>query len=177
MANHVYIATSLDGFIAGPDGGLDWLDAVPNPGGSDWGFSAFMERIDAVVMGRVTFETVLGFGEWPYTKPVFVLSRTLECVPPHLADKAEVISGHPRDVVAALNARGYSQLYVDGGRTIQGFLEGDLIDEMAISRVGVLLGAGVPLFGALGHRRTFNHVKTEVLNEQLTMSHYVRVRD
>ena len=74
MANIVYIATSLDGYIARKDGSIDWLTDIPNPEGSDFGFSAFMERIDGIIMGRGTFETVLSFGQWPYSKPVFVLS-------------------------------------------------------------------------------------------------------
>ena len=77
MAVYVYVATSLDGFIAASDGSVDWLTEIPNPDGSDFGFGAFMRGVDALVMGRNTFETVLGFGSWPYDKPVFVLSETL----------------------------------------------------------------------------------------------------
>ena len=150
MSNHVYIATSLDGFIADRDGGLEWLDAIPNPEGSDWGFSAFMARIDAVVMGRITFETVLGFRRMAlHQAGVRAEQHALSTSPPISPTRPQVMSGSPADVVASLNARGYRELYIDGGRTIQRFLEADLIDEMTISRVGVLLGGGVPLFGEL----------------------------
>jgi len=92
LAVYVYVATSLDGFIAASDGGLDWLMETPNPEQSDYGFAEFMSGIDAIVMGRNTFETVLTFGDWPYSKPVFVLSRTLDEVPEGLRDRVEVVS-------------------------------------------------------------------------------------
>ena len=127
-------------------------------------------------MGRATFETVLGFGVWPYDKPVFVLSTTLDEVPADLAGKAEIVSGDPRSIVAALRERGFEKLYVDGGRTIQGFLEADLIDELIITTVPILLGDGVPLFGTIGRSLAFKRVSTEALTPQLTQSHYVRDR-
>ena len=92
MSNIVYIATSIDGYIAKKDGGLDWLNEVPNPDKSDFGFSNFMDSIDAIIMGRNTFEIVLSFGEWPYNKPVFVLSNTLKTVPDNLKNKAEILN-------------------------------------------------------------------------------------
>ena len=95
MRNVIYIATSLDGFIAAKDGSIDWLMEIPNPEGSDFGFAEFFENIDAVVLGRNTFESVLSFGQWPYTKPVFVLSNSLKTVPGHLAEK--VSSSHTSD--------------------------------------------------------------------------------
>ena len=174
--NYVYIATSLDGFIADRDGGLDWLTGLPNPEGGDFGFAEFLADVDAIVMGRKTFETVLALGVWPYDKPVFVLSTTLGSVPPDLAGKAEVVTGDPRGLVAALRERGYENLYVDGGRTIQGFLEADLIDEIIITTVPILLGDGVPLFGRIGRTLTFTHVSTETLSPELAKSRYVRDR-
>ena len=93
MANRVFIATSLDGFTSDRDGALDWLHSVPNPDNLDFGYAAFMEQIDAIVMGRKTFETVCGFDcDWPYTKPVFVLSRSLTSLPEGYEGKAELIS-------------------------------------------------------------------------------------
>lgn len=174
--NSVYIATSLDGFIADRDGGLEWLTSVSDPEGGDFGFAEFLGRIDAIVMGRATFETVLGFGSWPYEKPVFVLSTTLSDVPADLSGKAEIVRGDPRSIVAALRERGLENLYVDGGRTIQGFLEADLVDELIIATVPILLGDGVPLFGAIGHSLAFKRASTETLTPQLTRSHYVRDR-
>ncbi len=171
----VYVATSLDGYIADANGGLAWLSALPNPDGSDYGFAAFLAQIDAIVMGRRTFEAVVGFGgEWPYPKPVFVLSRTLSGVPTELEGKVEILSGSPAEVMAALGARGYERLYIDGGRTVQQFLAADRVDEMVITRVPVLLGGGVPLFGALDTPLWFEHAGTEDLGNGLTTSRYRR---
>jgi dihydrofolate reductase len=172
----IYIAASLDNFIATPDGGLDWLYAIPNPEQSDYGFADFIQRVDALVMGRKTFETVLSFDPWPYQKPVFVLGRTLAALPEKAHGKAELIRGEPAEVVRILDARGFHNLYVDGGRTIQGFLEADLIDELIITRVPILLGDGIPLFGKLSKELKFGLVKTEQLNDSLIKSTYRRLR-
>lgn len=176
MSVYVYVATSLDGFIADAEGGLDWLMEVPNPDGSDFGFSAFMAGIDAIVMGRTTFETVVSFEMWPYDKPVFVLSNTAREVPGNLVGKAEIISGDLRNVVNDLERRGYNDLYVDGGRVIQGFLAEDLVDTLIITRVPVILGDGIPLFGKLTEKLGFRHDKTEVLNDTLVKNYYSRER-
>lgn len=176
MTNFVYIATSLDGFIATREGGLDWLDEIPNPEQSDYGYAEFMSSIDAVVMGRNTLEKILTLGEWPYQKPVFVLSRTLTRPPQPLSEKVEIINEKIKKLVADLDQRGYSNLYIDGGQVIQSFLREDLIDEMIITRVPILLGDGVPLFGPLTQRLPFKHQKTEIYNNNLIKSHYVRDR-
>lgn len=177
MTTYVYIAASLDNHIAGPGGVLDWLNEIPNPTKSDYGFAEFLRGIDAVVMGRNTFETVLGFDAWPYSIPVFVLSRSLSALPGNTVGKAELIRGEPVEVVQVLGARGFHNLYVDGGLTIQGFLAADLIDELIITRVPILLGGGVPLFGSLPREMKFRLVSTELLNETLVKSHYVRDRN
>lgn len=174
MANMVYIATSLDGFIADRNGGLDWLTSVPNPEGSDFGFGDFMNRVDALVMGRKTFDTVVSFDGWPYSKPVFVLGRSLPLIPESLAGKAEGIIGGPREVVDMLRAKGYRNLYIDGGQTIQSFLREDLVDELVITRVPVLLGGGIPLFGHLDAHLDFEHVGEEDLGNGLVKSRYLR---
>ncbi|MFW9769614.1 MAG: dihydrofolate reductase family protein [Candidatus Thorarchaeota archaeon] len=176
MTNYVYIATSLDGFIATNEGDLDWLNENPNPENNDYGFSEFMSDIDAIVMGRRTFEKVMTFEVWPYTKPVFVLSRSKINVPRNLEDKVESLTGTSKKIVEHLNELGYQNLYIDGGTTIQGFLEEDLIDEMIITRIPILLGDGIPLFGKLSQRLHFSHKKTESLNENLVKSYYTRIR-
>jgi dihydrofolate reductase len=173
MANYVYIATSLDGFIADCDGGLDWLNEIPNPEKSDYGFAEFMRSIDAIVMGRRTFETVLTFDYWPYDKPVFVLSGRGFKVPKELENKIEVVDTDPKTLTGQLKERGFHNLYIDGGMTIQRFLEIGLIDEMIITRVPILLGGGVPLFGKLSRRLNLSHKKTEVFNNMLVKSHYI----
>lgn len=177
MANYVYIATSLDGFIATPDGGVDWLDEIPNPDQSDFGYGEFISHIDAILMGRNSFEKVLTFGVWPYKKPVFVLSNRLKHIPENLINTVEIISGNDiKTVVNRLNERGYHNLYIDGGRTVQSFLAEDMIDELIITRVPILLGDGIPLFGRLTDKLRFRHKKTEVFNNTLVMSAYSRLR-
>jgi dihydrofolate reductase len=176
MANSVYIAASLDGFIATLDGGIEWLEEAPNPDGGDFGFSAFLARVDGLVMGRATFEKVLGFDEWPYAIPVFVMSRSLQEVPSGLEGKVRLVSGSPGEVCARLGAEGFKNLYVDGGRVIQSFFKEDLIDELIVTRFPKLLGRGIPLFGELCQSLDFSHVETEVIGNYLVKSRYERRR-
>lgn len=172
MSNIVYIATSLDGYIAGVNGELDWLMGFPNPGNSDYGFGEFMSRIDGIVMGRSTFDLVVTFGQWPYPKKVFVLSNSLEEVPEHLKDKAEIVNGDLKQLVHDLNGRGYHNLYIDGGQTVQGFMRAELIDEMIISRLPIVLGEGIPLFGSLDQPQTFDCAGTETFENGITKTTY-----
>ena len=145
-----FIAQSLDGYIARPDGGLDWLP--PSDAGYDYGYDALLASVDVVVLGRSTFETVRDFDPWPYGhRAVFVLSTRLrdEDLPISLRDRVQVHPGPPRDLLALLSTQGYRSVYVDGGRTIQSFLRDQLLDELHLFLVPVLLGAGIPLFGPL----------------------------
>lgn len=174
MANFVYIATSLDGYIADKNGGIDWLMSIPKPEDSDFGFSEFMERVDALVMGANTFKTLLSYDEWIYTKKVFVLSNSLKEIPEHLSNKVEIISGSIPEVVASLKTKGYYNLYIDGGKVIQSFLSEDLIDEMIITRIPILLGEGIPLFGILDAPINFSKVKTETLTDMMVKSYYYK---
>ena len=171
--NIVFIAKSLDGFIAGKKGELDWLHAVPNPDNVEMGFADLMNRIDGIVMGRNTFEIVCNLdGEWLYSKPVFVLSSILSSIPEKFKDKAEIVKGSPGEIVELLHNKGFHQLYIDGGLTIQSFLRSGLIDELVITTIPVLLGEGIPLFGELPHPIFLNHLKTVVYLNQLVQSHY-----
>jgi len=168
----VFVGTSLDGFIARVNGAFDFLDA-PGAGGSEpHGYEEFFATVDAVVMGRKTFETVLTFDTWPYgTKPVFVLSsRPLAPSPPGAA--VEHLSGPPADLVATLAARSFKHIYVDGGVTIQRFLQTGLIDRLTIARVPVLIGTGIPLFGPLERDITLRHIATRVYASGLVQSEY-----
>ena len=174
MANIVYIACSLDGYIARKDGGIDWLTEIPNPEQSDYGFSAFMERMDGIVMGRKTFELVQTFDPWPYSKPLFVLSQSLTEIPPALRGRAECLHGPLEEVLDSLRARGMKHLYIDGGKTIQSFLELDLIDELIITRIPIILGSGIPLFAEMDREIRFELMKSEVLNKDLVKNTYVR---
>ena len=169
MKASVFIATSIDGFIAREDGAIDWLPESPEPHGYD----EFMATIDAIVMGRNTFETVLGFGgAWPFKTPVVVLSsRASELVAPEGA-ACEMMSGTPQEVVARLSERGLKHLYIDGGVTIQRFLEAGLIQRMIITRIPVLLGAGIPLFGPLSRDVILEHVATRSYPSGLVQSEY-----
>jgi dihydrofolate reductase len=176
MTNYIYIATSLDGFIATIDGGIDWLNEIPNPEQSDYGWAEFMSGIDAIVMGRNTFEKVLTFGSWPYDKPVFVLSGSLPKIQKAVVGKAEIVNGDLHELIKGWNERGYNNIYIDGGRTIQSFLKEDLVDEMIITKIPILLGDGIPLFGKLPQSMKFIHNKTEIYNNSLVMSHYTRDR-
>ena len=171
--NYVYIATSLDGFIARPDGGLDWLENLDDPE-DDYGFADFIDKIDAIVMGRKTFETVLNFDEWPFTKPVFVLSSTIQTVPNKLRGKVEILNGDPKKIVEELNSRGFNNLYIDGGQTIQRFLKEDLIHEMIITTASVILGDGIPLFHGISGDIKFKCKRVEVLNPYLVKHYYER---
>jgi dihydrofolate reductase len=176
MANYVYIAASLDGFIATPEGGIEWLEDAPNPDGSDFGFSEFISRVNAILMGRATFDKVLAFDHWPYRIPVFVLSSTLKEVPPDLEGKVQIVSGPLVEVTTQLDAQGFKNLYIDGGRVIQSFLMEDLIDELIVTRFPKLLGRGIPLFGELSETLDFSHVETEVIENYLVKSRYRRAR-
>lgn len=139
MSNIAYIATSLDGYISDRDDGLDWLDSIPNPDNIDMGYGDLMNRVDALVMGRKTFEVVCGFdGPWPYTKPVFVLSNSLSSLSESHEGKAELITGSLAEVLVTIHEKGFQDLYIDGGTTIQSFLNEDLIDEMIITVLPML---------------------------------------
>jgi len=175
--NCVFIASSLDGKIADKNNGLDWLTTVPNPENEDAGYGTFIKNTDAIVMGRSTFETVDNFDiEWPYTIPVFVLSNTLTEVPKKYMGKVKFVSGDLKNIIEAINNRGYMNLYIDGGKTIQSFLSEDLIDELTVTKMPILLGGGVPLFSDLPKEMVFEHRSTKVFLEQMVQSFYVRKR-
>ena len=177
MSNIVFIATSIDGYIADKDGGIDWLHSIQNPEGSDMGFVDHFARIDALVMGRNTLDMVFSLDiEWPYAKPVFVLSNTLTSIPKGYEDKVFLVKGALKDIVKDIKDRGYETLYIDGGITIQNFLKEDLIDEMVITTIPVLLGGGSPLFGELMEPLNFKHVKTVRYNDAIVQNVFVRER-
>ena len=175
--NIVFIAQSLDGYIADKNGGLDWLETIPNPEQKDMGYLSFMKRIDAIVMGRNTFETVCGFGiDWPYSKPVFVLSNTLRTLPGELKGKLELIKGSVSSVLEGIGNKGYTRLYIDGGAAIHSFLKEDLIDELIITTIPIILGGGVPLFRDLPKSLEFKHVKSDLYLNEIVQNYYVRKR-
>jgi dihydrofolate reductase len=162
----VFIATSLDGYIARPDGDLGWLTSAEGLG--DTGYESFMAGIDVLVMGRSTYEKVLTFDSWPYDgRKVFVLSTRLATTD----DRIAVYASLP-ELVEAIVATGAGRVYVDGGKVIQSFLRAGLVHEMTITRAPVLLGEGLPLFGPTGHYVSLRHRETRVLGAGFVQSTY-----
>lgn len=170
---HVFIATSLDGFIARENGEIDWL-LEHDQTGEDHGYDAFIEDIDTIVMGRGTFEAVRGMGEWFYNRPVLVLSSMLakEPVPADLSGKVRFADKSPAEAMAMLEAEGCRRVYVDGGRVIQSFLGLGMISDMVITRVPVLLGTGRPLFGSVQRDVALAHTGTRSFPSGLVQSSY-----
>jgi dihydrofolate reductase len=171
MKATVFVGTSLDGYIARSDDALDFLDAGGGEGGPH-GFEEFYASVDALVMGRRTYDVVVGFGAWPYGgKPVFVLSH--RPLPPAPAGaRVERLEGDPEAVVAELERRGFQHLYVDGGQVIQRFLLDGRIDRLIVTRVPVLVGSGIALFGALDRDVPLRHVATRTYPGGAVQSEY-----
>jgi dihydrofolate reductase len=160
----VFVATSLDGFIARADGGLDWLEAADAivPEGEDCGFDAFMASVDALIMGRNTYEQVLSFGEWPYgNKPVIVLSRNKIRIPGDLVQTVSCSAESPKELYRRFSNQGAKRLYIDGGITIQRFLAEGLIDDITITLIPVILGSGQSLFGNVEKDVPLKHIATK----------------
>ena len=182
MKASVYIATSLDGFIAREDGGLDWLPGAQGgdsgeEGGEDYGFQEFRDSVDVLVMGRNTYETVLSFGQWQYgSKRVLVLTSRPIQIPAGLAGTVDSRSCSPAELVKELSESGVGHIYVDGGKTIQGFLDADLIDEIIITTIPVLIGAGIPLFGPLTKDKRLAHVETQSFDNGMVRSKYTVIK-
>ena len=170
MGASVFIGISVDGFIARPNGDLDFL---PPGGGEPHGYNEFMASVDALVIGRKTFETVLAFPVWPYGKKrVVVLSSTPVDLSSVRRGVVEQMAGTPVEIVAKLAASGAHHLYVDGGITIQGFLRAGLIQRLIITRVPVLIGEGIPLFGTLPRDLRLDHVATRHYPSGLVQTEY-----
>ena len=162
MELSVYVAASLDGFIARENGSMDWLRAGgKRPPEEETVYRAFIDSVDAIVMGRVTYDTVREFPSWPYgAKPVVVLSHHDIAIPPALSATVQRMAGPPAELADRFETRGWQHLNVDGGKTIQGFLSAGLISRLIINRVPVLLGSGTPLFGPLPGDLWLEHVRT-----------------
>ena len=169
MTASVFIGTSVDGFIARKNDDLDFLpeDCEPH------GYTEFIAGVDAIVMGRKTFEKVLTFGSWPYgEKRVVVLSSRPIDLSVVSAGVVEQMAGEPAEIVAQLAARAIHHLYIDGGVTIQRFLRAGMIQRLIITRVPALIGEGVPLFGALPHDVRLRHIATRHYPSGLVQSEY-----
>lgn len=174
MTVSVFVGASVDGFIARLNHDLDWL---PEGGGEPHGYEEFLAGIDALVIGRKTFKKVLTFEPWPYgTKRVVVLSGQPLRLPSSIGSAVEQMAGSPAEIVARLAARGATNLYVDGGITIQRFLRAGLVDRLIITRVPVLIGEGIPLFSTLPHDLRLHHVATRSFPSGLVQSEYQVLR-
>jgi dihydrofolate reductase len=164
----VFIATSLDGYIARPDGSIDWLTERGEHAG-DTGYDEFMASVDTVVLGRNTYEKALTFDLWPYEgKQVEVLSTTLD---PD-ADERIIVHRTLEALVETLNDRGAKRVYADGGQVIQTFLRAGLLNELTITTAPVLLGAGIRLFGELDQDIALTHNATRSLKAGFIQSDY-----
>jgi len=170
MSVSVFIGTSVDGFIARTNGALDFL---PEGGGEPHGYNEFIASVDAIVIGRKTFETVLAFDTWPYgDKRVVVLSSRPVDLSAVRGGVVEQMGGPPAEIVSQLAVRGIHHLYIDGGVTIQGFLRAGAIQRLIITRVPVLIGEGIPLFGSLPRDIRLRHIATRHYPSGLVQSEY-----
>jgi len=171
MKASVFVGASVDGFIARLNGDLDWLPQNAEPHGYD----EFIASVDTIVIGRNTFEIVLGFETWPYgKKPVVVLSSQPVDLSVAVArgGVVEHMGGSPTDIAARLTARGVQHVYVDGGITVQRFLQAGLVDRLIVTRVPVLIGEGIPLFGTVPQDIPLRHVATRSYPSGLVQSEY-----
>ncbi len=170
MSASVFVGTSVDGFIARANGDLDFL---PEGGGEPHGYNEFIASVDAIVIGRKTFEKVLTFEAWPYgDKRVVILSSRALDLSGAVGGVVEQMAGPPAEIVSQLAARGAHHLYIDGGITIQRFLRAGLIQRLIITRVPVLIGEGVPLFDTLPRDIRLRHVATRHFPSGLVQSEY-----
>ncbi len=157
MKCSVFIATSTDGYIADENGGLDWLHVSGSQDADmsdnlDMGFADYISSVDCMIMGRKCMETISGFNltpeQWPYGDiKIYALSNKRHATPDNLSDKVEMYSGDLSELMRQLELDGYKHAYIDGGSTITSFLNQQLINEVTITRVPVILGGGIPLFG------------------------------
>lgn len=171
----VFVGVSLDGFMARPNGDLDWLMGEGGGDSGEYGYNEFIADIDVIVMGRKTFEKVLSFDKWYYgDKRVVVLSnRPLDLsLARDRGGVVELMGGSPAEIVSKLAACGARRLYVDGGITIQQFLRAGLIHRLIISRLSVLIGEGIPLFGSLPRDIHLRHIATRTYPGGMVQSEY-----
>jgi dihydrofolate reductase len=175
MKCSVFIAASLDGFIARKNGDLDWLPGSDGePTGEDYGFHDYFSSIDTLVMGRNTYELALSFKEWPYRgKRVLVLSSRFPTQLQTLAEGVQGTSLSPEALVHQLMSVGATHVYVDGGKTIQSFLRANLINDMTITRIPVLIGEGISLFGPVAHDIQLQHLSTQAFTSGFVQSKYL----
>jgi len=174
MKISVFMAYSLDCFIARPDGDVAWLQSdTPLPEGDDAGYGDFFNSIDVLVMGRGSFEKVLTFTPFPYgDKPIRVMSKTLKEVPEHLNKTVKIMNDDPQSLVNKLAEEGFKHIYLDGGKVIQSFLRESLIDEMTLTTIPRLIGKGIPLWGELDADIHLELLNTKSWQNGMVQHHY-----
>ena len=181
MKCSVYIATSADGYIAAPDGGVDWLHTAGNlkadMGSEDMGFQSFMDSVDCMIMGRKCMEMISSMNltpeQWPYgDMRIVVLSNTVKEPPENLRGKIEMYSGDIQDLIIKLESCGLKHAYIDGGSTITSFINLKLINEMTITKVPVLLGGGIPLFGKINKSVKLENAKASAFPNEFIQVKY-----
>ncbi len=182
MKCSAFIATSVDGFIARPDGSVDWLETAGQTDvdlgpQADMGMNAYMASIDCIIMGRKCMETIAGFNltpeQWPYGDTrIIVLSNSITEVPKHLKETVEIYAGTIPALLTQLESEGYTHAYVDGGATIQSFLNLQLISEITITRAPIILGEGIPLFGPSSQSIQFKQAKAVAYTNDFVQVHY-----
>lgn len=179
MKGCVYIATSLDGFIAEKDGNIDWLNNLPPPTEEegDMGFAAHLASVDCMIMGRNTFDKVISFGKemWAYGKlPIIVWSRSPVEIPDYRQDTVTCSSLPPKELFEKLEKDGYKRAYIDGGVTVQKFLEAGLVHHICQSMAPILLGGGIPLYGqGLGQKKLKLEITKSYSNGMVSLDYEV----
>lgn len=170
---HVFIAASIDGFIARPDDDIAWL-TLDGAAGEDHGFEEFYGTMDGIIMGRRTWEKVCTFGDWPFAKPVIVLSRERNDreLPPDQEGRVRFLDSSPSEALAQAESEGWKRAYVDGGLLIQAFLAEGLIEDLILTRIPILIGQGRPLFGDLAQDIRLKHIMTRAYPSGLVQSKY-----
>ncbi len=187
MKCSIFIATSADGYIATQDGSIDWLYTAGNPeiemGPVEMGFTDFIASVDCMIMGRKCMDMIASMNlsreQWPYGDiPVFVLSNSISEAPLNLRDKVEIYSGPIPDLLERLNNKGYQHAYIDGGATITAFLNLKLINQMTITKVPVLLGEGIPLFGKINSNIKLEESKAKAFpNDFIQIQYRVKYQE
>ncbi len=175
---HVFIATSLDGFVAREDRSLDWL-MKQNTGDEDQGYSDFIASVDGLVMGRGSYQTVLTFDKWPYEIPVVVMSSTLtqKDIPNDLTDKVRITALEPRELMKSLKSEGWKHAYVDGGKVVRSFIKAGLIEDIIITTIPILIGDGIRLFGELDSDIDLTLLESRSFQSGLVQNHYRLAQD
>lgn len=168
----LYIAASVDGFIATPDGGVAWLDPF-NGTGEDYGYAEFLKTVDTLVMGSKTYEQSLTFGAWAYPRKRSVVMTTRALKKPEEAE-VEFYSGKVTSLVQRLKDEGADHVWLVGGAAlVQEFLQEDLVDELMLFEVPIILGEGISLFGDLKKKITMKLLKTRSYKSGITLLHYL----